>query len=44
MYIDENISYEKASSYMEVTTSLKGIYQDLDEYKNTPGACSTRGT
>ena len=34
MYIDENISYEKASSYMEVTTSLKGIYQDLDEYKN----------
>ena len=34
MYIDENITYEKASSYMEVTTSLKGIYQDLDEYKN----------
>lgn len=34
MYIDENISYEKASSYMEVTTSIKGIYQDLDEYKN----------
>lgn len=34
MYIDENISYEKASSYMEVTTSLRGIYQDLDEYKN----------
>ena len=25
MYIDENITYEKASSYMEVTTSLKGI-------------------
>ena len=35
MYIDENITYEKASSYMEVTTSLKGIYQDLDEYTNS---------
>lgn len=34
MYIDENINYEKASSYMEITTSLNGIYQDLDEYKN----------
>ncbi|WP_455543016.1 UbiD family decarboxylase [Intestinibacter sp.] len=34
MYMDENINYEKASSYMEVTTSLKGVYQDLDEYRN----------
>ena len=34
MYIDENINYEKASSYMEITTSLNGIYQELDEYEN----------
>lgn len=34
MYEDENITYDKAVSYMEVTASLNGIYQDLDEYKN----------
>ena len=34
MYIDENISYEKAYSYMEITMTLKEVYQSLDEYKN----------
>ncbi len=34
MYIDENISYEKAYSYMEITMRLKDVYQSLDEYKN----------
>lgn len=34
MYIDENISYEKAYSYMEITMTLKDVYQSLDEYKN----------
>lgn len=34
IYINENITYEKAYTYMEITTSLNNIYQDLDEYKN----------
>lgn len=33
MYKEENITYESATSYLQITSSLKGVNQGLDEYK-----------
>ncbi|MEG2362973.1 MAG: UbiD family decarboxylase [Terrisporobacter sp.] len=33
MYIEENITYDSASSYLQISSSLRGINQELDEYK-----------
>ena len=33
MYKGENISYDSALSYLQITSSLKGIGEKLDEYK-----------
>ncbi|WP_455538339.1 UbiD family decarboxylase [Terrisporobacter sp.] len=33
MYKEENISYELATSYLQITSSLKGVNEGLDEYK-----------
>lgn len=33
MYKEENLSYEDASSYLQVTSTLRGVKQGLDEYK-----------
>lgn len=33
MYKEENITYESASSFLQITSSLKGINEGLDEYK-----------
>lgn len=33
MYKEENITYESASSYLQITSSLRGIGEGLDEYK-----------
>ena len=33
MYKEENLSYEKAYSYFQITSTLRGVKQNLDEYK-----------
>lgn len=33
MYKEENISYDSALSYLQITSSLKGVNQALEEYK-----------
>ena len=33
MYKEENITYESAYSFLQITSSLKGINEGLDEYK-----------
>lgn len=33
MYKEENITYESAQSYLQITSSLKGINEGLEEYK-----------
>ena len=33
MYKEENITYESASSFLQITSSLKGVDERLDEYK-----------
>ena len=33
MYLQENISYDVALSYMNIASSLNGINEDLDDYK-----------
>ncbi|WP_434796608.1 UbiD family decarboxylase [Terrisporobacter vanillatitrophus] len=33
MYKEENITYESASSFLQITSSLSGIDEGLDEYK-----------
>ena len=33
MYKDENITYESASSFLQITSSLSGVNEGLDEYK-----------
>ena len=33
MYLEENISYDSASAYFQISSTLRGINQGLDEYK-----------
>lgn len=33
MYMEENITYDSASSYFQISSMLRGVNQSLDEYK-----------